>query len=172
MQCTSHWELLHPVCHAGSHCTAPLLLGAGASEVSCWEMVRYVCSDASQHSTHALVRLHVSYFSLPLWDLLCFACILLVAGTLHTSSALLGVVVLLVFCWELVHQVCPQGESWHCTYPAGNWSVPCVQMGAGTSYGAHPHCQPVHHKCPAGGQLVTGTLLAVRASAGSCCIAP
>lgn len=65
------------------------------------------------------MRVRVSHFSLPLWDSLCFACVLLVAGTLHTGSALLGVVVLLVFCWELVRQVCPMDS----------FSTACILLG-------------------------------------------
>lgn len=146
------------MCHAGSHCTAPLLLGAGASEVSCWETVRYVCSDASQHSTHALVRLHVSHFSLPLWDLLCFARILLTAGTLHTGSALLGVVVLLVFCWELVQQVCP----------TESLGTARVLLGISQSLVSKLELEHLMGLIPAVSQCITSVLLGVSWLQASC----
>lgn len=126
--------------------------------MSCWETVRYVCSDVSQHSTHALVRLHVSHFSLPLRDLLCFACILLVAGTLHTGSALLGVVVLLVFCWELVHQVCP----------TESLGIARILLGIGQSLVSKWELEHLTGLIPTVNQCITSVLLGVSWLQASC----
>lgn len=180
MHCASHWELAHHACRTGSHCTAHLLLGVSASQVSCWESLHprhpagswFVtggpCRAGSWCITCVLMRVGAAHMlwwestchtlAVPCWDSVCFAHILLVAGTLHTGSALLGVVVLPVSCWELVCQVCP----------TESLGTARILLGISQSFVSCWELVHLMGLSPTGSQCITSVLLGVRSSHASC----
>lgn len=144
----SCWGLLHHRCPAGSHCITSLLLGVGALRVSRWESAQDARSGESLCVTHWLCLAGIQ----------CFAHILLVAGSLHTGSDLLGVVVLPVSCWELMCQVCP----------TESFGTARILLGISQSLVSYWELVHLTGLSPTGSRCITSILLGVSSSHASC----